>query len=701
MKICLVTAFPPSHERLNEYGFHLASELQRHPFVSLTVLGDEYGGGKPELPDFDVVRCWRPDTLRAPVKILNAVRDINPDIVWFNLVFSSFGTNPFAAFTGLMAPSMLRSAGYFTHTTLHHLMENINLDDAGIHHRSLYRIAGAVATHMLLMSNSTTVLLPAYRRTLLEKYHGKNVHLRAHGIFSAEPQFPDFSLRNNPERRILAFGKWGTYKKVDLLVEAYDGIASRVPNCKLIIAGENHPAAPGYVESIAERCKGRPDVDIIGYVPEERIPDLFRSSSVLVMPYTSAGGSSGVAHQACQFGLPIVCADINDFREMAHEEGIAIDFYQPGDAQGLAGALVDLLNDEERQLEMSEQNFYSAMRLTMPQIIYQYLRAFDWEHRARGVRQRVRQLRWSLATRGALGINLSGLPLFGNSSAGTATAAPAPTPAPHSLSFDDQLSRFEDKPVLPSREPLVLSREPLPVDPFRPRYTIVLPSEPSDFEAVLRMIRRVAAQFRWNAELLLIGENACRRLESNHSDGGANSQRQLPIRAVDAGAEYPTIRHAFHAGNGDLFVFLKSSGVQARELKKVVAAIEQGADVAIGSPYRSAPGALRRGEQWMARQTLRLAMPLESPALACTRRAGETIFSVHRTMNGAGEMEMVYLARKFGLLVKEVQMPWSSDACPSQSGCLKHALQIRWNELMGSYRTKSLACVRGETERAA
>jgi hypothetical protein len=38
MKICLVTAFPPSRHALNEYGFHIARELQETPGLSLTVL---------------------------------------------------------------------------------------------------------------------------------------------------------------------------------------------------------------------------------------------------------------------------------------------------------------------------------------------------------------------------------------------------------------------------------------------------------------------------------------------------------------------------------------------------------------------------------------------------------------------------------------------------------------------------------------
>ena len=38
---------------------------------------------------------------------------------------------------------------------------------------------------------------------------------------------------------------------------------------------------------------------------------------MLVLPYSSAGGPSGVAHQACQFGVPVVSADLPLFREMA------------------------------------------------------------------------------------------------------------------------------------------------------------------------------------------------------------------------------------------------------------------------------------------------------------------------------------------------------------------------------------------------
>jgi glycosyltransferase involved in cell wall biosynthesis len=385
MKICLVSAFPPSRRGLNEYGYHIARELQADSLLSLTVLADEIeGSASEEIHDFDVRRCW--DFNRTPnaVKILNAVRDIKPDVVWFNLLFSTFGNHPVAAFTGLTAPAMTRMAGFYTHVTLHHLMDNIDLTDAGVRSPRLYRLAGKIATRMLLAANSVSVLLPAYRRTLIEKYRGENVHFRSHGILSARPEYPDFALRGNPHK-ILAFGKWGTYKRLELLIEAFKQLSKRVPDCKLVIAGANHPMTAGYVESVAASLQDDPRIEFTGYVAEDKIAELFRSATVMVLPYSSATGSSGVAHLAAEYGVPILSADIEDFRDMALDEGLAIDFYQTGSAESMAERIQDIIESPEKQKEMAEANFSAALRMTMPQIMRRYLRSFDVHQRAKAL----------------------------------------------------------------------------------------------------------------------------------------------------------------------------------------------------------------------------------------------------------------------------------------------------------------------------
>ena len=200
MKICLVTTFPPSTGGLSEYGFHIAHELQRNPFLSLTVLADELPPGHFEPEGFSVERCWSFDDPGSVVRLVKALHRVKPDVVWFNLLFNTFGRNPLVAFSGLMTPLLARLSGRYTHVTLHHLMDTVELKDVGVRYERLYRFAGAVATRMLLLSNSVSVLMPGYRKILNDKYGRDNVHLRAHGILTRRPEFPDFTRRGNPHR---------------------------------------------------------------------------------------------------------------------------------------------------------------------------------------------------------------------------------------------------------------------------------------------------------------------------------------------------------------------------------------------------------------------------------------------------------------------------------------------------------------------
>src|SRR5579864_2167449 len=414
MKICLVTTFPPSTGGLSEYGFHIAQQLQRNPFLNLTVLADELSPNHVEPEGFNVLRCWSFDDPRSVFRLLKTLHHLKPDVVWFNLLFSTFGRNPLVAFYGLLTPLLARLSGRYTHVTLHHLIDTVELKDAGVRHEGLYRFAGAVATRMLLLSNSVSVLMPGYRKILKDKYGGDNVHVRSHGILARRPEFPDFARRGNPIHRILANGKRGTYKRLELMIEAFNQVADRLPEAKLVIAGGDHPQARGYTESVRRKCVGNARIEFRGYVPEDALPDLFQSSTVAVMPYSSSTGCSGVAHLACAYGVPIVSADLPDFRQMALGEELAIQFYPPGSAQGLAECLIDLLQNPEQQQRMATQNFSAALRMTMPNVVKKYLRHFEIQQRVQTLRyvSRFRRLpRWipskslllRLMTRNSLG----------------------------------------------------------------------------------------------------------------------------------------------------------------------------------------------------------------------------------------------------------------------------------------------------------
>lgn len=408
LKICLVATFPPSIRALNEYSYHIAREIERHKDVELTILADILEEDDPEqgvraypahlsklaeLPGVKIVRCWKFGSIATPMRILAAVREAKPDVVWFNLIFSSFGAaaNPFAAFAGLSAPALTRAAGFFTHITLHHIAEHVDFGQAGIGKREkLYRKGSDVATRTLLKAHSVSVLLSDYRRTLQAKYAAQNVMVGTHGTFATLSSPPDFSKRGNPELRILAFGHWGTYKRLETLMEAFPSILERVPNARLVVAGGNHSAAPNYTQNVRDAQPKHLPIEFLGYVAEKDVPKLFRTSSVLVMPYDSSTGSSGPAHQACEFGLPIVCADIEDFRCMADDDDMAIVFYKRGDSADLADTLTALLRSDELQRQMSMHNFEAGVQMMMATVARNYLRWFELQKIKRAIQAQSR-----------------------------------------------------------------------------------------------------------------------------------------------------------------------------------------------------------------------------------------------------------------------------------------------------------------------
>ena len=393
MKICLVATFPPSARQLNEYAYYIARELQANPEIELTILADELtncdfatdrdgkplpAARQPELPGFNVVRCWKFGSMDTPIRVLQAIRRLKPDVVWYNLVFSSFATpdKPLTAFAGLAAPALTRAAGFYTHITLHNIIEHVDFSAAGVKPGRILRIGTNLTTRALLKANSVTVLLSQYHRTLRAKYFAQNVMLSTHGTFETLPAPPDFAKRGNPDKRILAIGHCGTYKRLETLMEPFPLVLEKIPNARLIVAGANHHTKVGYWESIRDAQPAGLPIEFRGYVPEEEIPELFGSTSIVVIPYDSATGSSGPAHQACEYGIPIVCADLPDFQAMVDDEEMAVRFYRPGNAADLAEQLIAILQSPELERQMAEQNFEAGLEMTIGNVVNNHIRWF-------------------------------------------------------------------------------------------------------------------------------------------------------------------------------------------------------------------------------------------------------------------------------------------------------------------------------------
>ena len=91
-------------------------------------------------------------------------------------------------------------------------------------------------------------------------------------------------------------------------------------------------------------------------------PSSIKPALLLFFPIDSATGSSGPAHQACEFGVPIVSALFPDFELMAANENMAIRFYKVGDAAELANQLLAILQSPELEHKWQKRTLRRALK---------------------------------------------------------------------------------------------------------------------------------------------------------------------------------------------------------------------------------------------------------------------------------------------------------------------------------------------------
>jgi glycosyltransferase involved in cell wall biosynthesis len=170
------------------------------------------------------------------------------------------------------------------------------------------------------------------------------VHAIPHGVLAlpGSGSLPG-ELRDTGEPVVLLAGLLRAYKGIDVLLEAWSGIAG----AQLWIAGRprmdpaplRRAAAAGTGVSLVER-----------FVTDPELGALLRRADLVVLPYREID-QSGVLFTALAFGRPLVLSAVGGFPEVAATG--AAELVAPGDAAALRETLAGLLGDPAHRAEMS------------------------------------------------------------------------------------------------------------------------------------------------------------------------------------------------------------------------------------------------------------------------------------------------------------------------------------------------------------
>ncbi|MFP4115760.1 MAG: glycosyltransferase [Candidatus Aenigmatarchaeota archaeon] len=376
MKLCLVSTYPPSKGNLAEYGAEVAHNLsERKEIEELIVLANKNSNApKFELQgETKVERCWERDSPFFLMSLLRSVSKWEPDIVYFNQHMMSWGSNRVVNFLGSLAPLLVKKiCNVKTVVTLHNLGECVDLSEIpGISSSTLNLTAMRIATNLILGADAVTVTLDRFKKALERNRSKSNVFTVLHGTWEIK-EFRELAH----DKRILAFGFWGPTKDLELLIEAYKGLSAEDKEVDLTIAGRSHPNFPGYVEKIKKNYSEL-DIEFTGYVPEEDVEEVFFRANVVVLPYKTATGASGVLNLSKSYGRPVVAAEIGELRETVEREGGEVLFYRTGNKEDLEAKLRKVLNDKELQRKMAEKNYISSKDKTFEEVSIRLVKLFS------------------------------------------------------------------------------------------------------------------------------------------------------------------------------------------------------------------------------------------------------------------------------------------------------------------------------------
>lgn len=313
--------------------------------------------------------CWQPDSLHARQAILSRVKQLNPDLIWFNLGASVFGKSPVSNLAGLLTPvSAMRM--FPTVVTLHELVELADLRALNAPGGPFAPLGARLLTRIATQADVVCLTMQHYADWLSAR--DLDCAYIPIGAYH-EPELLDEA--GNCE--LLFFTTLAPYKGLELLIKAFTRLRADYPHLRLIIAGTAHTRFPDYGRELKACFNGSHGIQWLGQVSEDEVKSLFQRAQIVVLPYTASTGSSSVLYQAATWGRAVVASDLSETRKLALEADLQVQFFENNNLQSLYDSIRCLLDSPSLRRSQARHNFDAIQPLRPKATAYRYIEVFN------------------------------------------------------------------------------------------------------------------------------------------------------------------------------------------------------------------------------------------------------------------------------------------------------------------------------------
>lgn len=149
---------------------------------------------------------------------------------------------------------------------------------------------------------------------------------------------------------LLTVSRLAARKGVNLLLQSFKAVLDKVKRCHLVIVG----SGPQYkfLKRLSKKLEIDKKVTFAGRTPLEDLEKLYATADLFVF-HSKWEGQGLIIEEAMASGTPCVSSRVGGVPEMI-EQGVDGYYVEVGDIEGMAGRIIELLEDDGKRKKMGE-----------------------------------------------------------------------------------------------------------------------------------------------------------------------------------------------------------------------------------------------------------------------------------------------------------------------------------------------------------
>lgn len=391
--IVFIGSFPPNRGRLSEFNEALVKSISDLFPIKFIVLSNSEDG-KSDVTSYssdkiEVAYCYKIGNPLTVFSFISKIRKLrkSSNILVLSIYHGIFGKSAFI--NGLFILFIYLSAYLFRYkiiTILHTLPELISVQRAwSIKINHILQLGLKLTTMISLLFSTKVIFLSKIHkniaRTYYSLYNSKIVYL-PHGTWVCNINRTKHAKYLVSNKITIAYlGLIGFRKNLELLLDVMANIIDKYKlKLKLKIIGGLHPDFPTESKSLLinlyKKYNHHLEMEYLGYIDTKRLYKIFKNIDIVVLPYKTSTGTSGVYHLIARFGKPVVMPSFIEYKELKFK-GAGIYLYNiSSQRENLAEAITRVITDKSLYKNLSTRNIAYANSYQWKKLATKYLEQF-------------------------------------------------------------------------------------------------------------------------------------------------------------------------------------------------------------------------------------------------------------------------------------------------------------------------------------